>query len=247
MLVGLLAFAVNILLLLSTSHVCSIKIHPVRMLLTAILGGVHAGACMYPGLGFLGAYYWRVVVLCAMGLTAFDLKVRPAAVYMLMNIAVSEGFSCVYDGRIGEVIVGAAAVALFLIVGNRIDPDAARKHRCIISIPAPNGEITVTALCDTGNMLSDPLTGRSVLVVSSEVAHKLGVGKTQLDDPVGTVSNNPGYRLIPYHGVGGGGLLLAKKYNNVRIGDKTERVLVAFSPNEIGKGYGFQALIGGTA
>ena len=247
MLVGLLAFAVNILLLLSTSHVCCVKIHPVRMLLTAILGGVHAGACMYPGLGFLGAYYWRVVVLCAMGLTAFDLKVRPAAVYMLMNIAVSEGFSCVYDGTMGEVFFSAAAVALLLIVGKRIDPDAAQEHRCIISIPAPNGEITVTALCDTGNMLSDPLTGRSVLVVSSEVAHKLGVGKTQLDDPVGTVSNYPGYRLIPYHGVGGGGLLLAKKYNNVRIGDKTERVLVAFSPNEIGKGYGFQALIGGTA
>ena len=246
-LVGLLAFAVNILLLLGTSRVFNISIHPARLVLTGILGGVHAGACMYAGFSFLGAYYWRVVILCAMGLAAFDLKVRPASVYMLLNIAVCEGLSCMYDGKVSQLVFGALAVVILLLAGKWINPDTDRKQRYAIKIPASGGDILITALYDSGNMLIDPLTGKSVLIVSSNVAHQLGIPQTELADPVRTVSRLPGFRLIPYQGIGGGGLLLAKKYDDVSVNGKKGSVLVAFAPNEIGKGYGFQALIGGAA
>ena len=55
-----------------------------------------------------------------------------------------------------------------------------------------------------------------------------------------------GFRLVPYRSLGtDGGMLIAKRFTDVRIGQKRTRALVAFAPERIGQGDVYQALAGG--
>ena len=61
------------------------------------------------------------------------------------------------------------------------------------------------ALVDTGNMLTDPLTGTQVLVLGAQLGKTLlGLEQPQLEDPIAAMQRNPmkGLRLLPYSSVG---------------------------------------------
>ena len=106
-----------------------------------------------------------------------------------------------------------------------------------------------TALRDTGNTLKDPITGSPILVVGAEIATQLlGLTKQQLKAPADTVSNSgiPGLRLVPFHTVGqAGGLMLALRLQDVKIGKWKGSSLVAFAPEGLCRDSGFQGLSGG--
>ena len=124
---------------------------------------------------------------------------------------------------------------------------AVGRNRNLVPVELTYGSKTlrIKALRDTGNTLRDPITGKQVLIVGSDVAQKLtGLTVSMLNDPVGSVQALPGLRLIPYQTVGNTGFLLALKLNDVRIGDRQGSALIAFSPCLLGKHY--QALTGGT-
>ena len=101
------------------------------------------------------------------------------------------------------------------------------------------------ALRDTGNCLIDPITGGSVLVIGAQAAEKLtGLTAGQLKDPLRTMGQLPGLRLIPYKTIGNTGFLLALKIPEAKIGNRQGSTIVAFSPLILGTNY--QALTGGT-
>ena len=78
--------------------------------------------------------------------------------------------------------------------------------------------LRIMALQDTGNTLRDPITGQAVLVVGADTALELlGLTRSQLQNPVGSVGALPGLRLIPYHSIGARSFLLAMKLKNVKI------------------------------
>ena len=107
--------------------------------------------------------------------------------------------------------------------------------------------MNLTALRDSGNTLQDPVTGESVLVIGPKAAEQLtGLNPQQLRTPLESLGSLPGLRLIPYKAVGcSGGMLLAKRFERVKIGKKWGRVLVAFAPEGLGEGQMYQALTGG--
>ena len=102
-------------------------------------------------------------------------------------------------------------------------------------------------MIDTGNSLVDPITGQQALVVSSKLGHLLlGNAEIEFSDPVKMIENIKGGRLIPYHTVGhDGGLMAGKYFRDVTIGKWRGSCLVAFSPQEIGRGEAYEALTGG--
>jgi stage II sporulation protein GA (sporulation sigma-E factor processing peptidase) len=115
-------------------------------------------------------------------------------------------------------------------------------------VPVELEGIRITALRDTGNTLTDPITGQQVLVVSAGVGQRmLGLTARELEDPVQVLDSVAGARLLPYHAVGKHAMLLVKRYENVRIGDWRGSCLVAFAPNEIGGGKPYEALTGGVS
>ena len=109
--------------------------------------------------------------------------------------------------------------------------------------------LSLTALEDSGNTLTDPITGEQVLVISGAAAQELtGLTRQQLASPLETLAKRPlpGLRLIPYHAVGcSGGLLLGLRFANVVIGGQTTSAIVAFAPEGLGNGEMYQALTGG--
>ena len=118
-----------------------------------------------------------------------------------------------------------------------------------VTISQGQKSVSVIALKDTGNSLRDPITGEQVLILGPEAAEKLlALTQLQLLHPLETMMAHPGrgLRLIPYSCVGRtGSMLLAKRFENVKIGQIRGSVLVAFAPERIGTGQVYQALAGG--
>lgn len=245
----LLNFLVDWLLLMGANRLAG---HPPgwkRCAAAAAVGALYAGACVLPGLHFLGNLLWRLVSLGAMALIAFgyDLSaLRRGAVFVLLSMAMGGMAMGLGKGNVLSLCLAAGGVALLCGWGIRFPVGMERFHR--VELQWKGQSIRLTALVDTGNTLRDPVTGSSVLVVGPDVAAKLGISREMICDPITALTKHtlPGGRLIPYRAVGKpGGMLLMLRFDRVVLGDKQISPMVAFAPEEIGKNCGYQALAGG--
>ena len=248
--VMLLNFLVDLLLLLSANNLCG---HPPgwkRAIPAAVIGGVYGGICLLPGFRFLGNWLWRIVSLLVISWIAFGFSVsgtRRGVVFLLLSMALGGLAAGMHSSGFFGLIAAAGSVFLLCFFGFRGRIGKAR----YLPVQLRYGEksMSLTALYDTGNTLQDPVTGKPVLVVGAEVAKQLfGLTRQELSSPVNAVSQAllPGLRLIPYRSVGqAGGLLLALRMHDVKIGNWKGSALVAFSPNGLSTEGEYQALTGG--
>lgn len=248
-LVVILNFLVDFLLLIGTNRLCGYPMKPARAAISALLGGVYAGACMLPGFRFLGNTLWRLVCLGVMSITAFGWNggtARRSVLFIFLSMALGGIALGLGSGGFWSVAASAATVCILCVVGFR--GRAGGRNYVTVTLCHKGISRKLTALQDTGNTLRDPITGQSVLVVDAEVARQLlGLTQQELCMPVETVGKGiiAGLRLIPYRAVGQpSGLLLAIKLDSVRIDGKETGNLVAFAPQTLGTGE-YQALAGG--
>lgn len=208
----------------------------------AAIGGIYAVVSLRtdrPGM--------LILVLLAMGLTAFGLGDYLRWGKFLFLWLVAHAMAAGMGNMDGWFLVLASALLCLLALVGR-DGGAGSGYA---SLTIRFGEKTVSlrALRDSGNLLADPVTGESVLIVSPWVGSKLlGLSPYELMHPVETVASGkvPGLRLIPYNAVGrSGGLLAALRFQHVAVDGKVSSRIVAFSPNPIGDGRRFEALAGG--
>lgn len=246
--VMLLNFLVDLLLLLAANRLSGYPPGLKRAVSGAILGAVYAGICLIPELRFLGNVFWRTVFFVLMALISYGISksaLRRGFVFVLLSMAlggVAMGFENV---GMWSIIPAAGILYLLCTAGFKNPPGS----NCYVPVELEHGAVRLklTALCDTGNTLKDPLTGRPVLVVGPEAAQKLtGLTRQQLLTPVDSVGVIPGLRLIPYHSVGqAGGMLLALRMKKVQIGTWKGSSLVAFAPDCLSSEGTYQALTGG--
>ena len=243
--IGGLKFCVEILLLFAADRLCG-KRNSVRRLLVAAL---FAGLYSVFALAIIGLSHplFRIIATAATVLSAFGFRLTAlyrSSVYLLLNAAIG-GFVQRYDKRELMFLLAAAVCICFVCVF--VSGEGERQLRVPVELCYGQKRLRIQALRDTGNTLQDPLTGRPVLVIGADIAGKLtGLSVQQLKRPAETLCSGviPGLRLLPYKTVGeAGGLLLALKLNNVRIGSWRGSSLVAFAPETIGNGY--EALTGG--
>lgn len=249
-LVMLLNFLVDFLLLLGTNRLSGFPPGVKRCMLAAALGGIYSGWCMLPGFRFLGNSLWRLVFLALMGCIAFGVNsgaVKRTGVFVLLTMAM--GGLAFGFGRsdFGMLVMAAAVIWLLCRVG--FGKRIGGREFIPVVIQSGTQRVSLTALRDSGNMLTDPVSGEQVLVVGAEAAEKLtGLTREQLHSPMETLLGRtvPGLRLIPYSAVGQpGGLLLGKRFADVQMGNRKGSVLIAFAPERIGRGDMYQALMGG--
>lgn len=249
-LVVLLNFSVDFLLLIGTNRLCGYPVGAKRAIPAALLGAVYAGGCMIPGFTFLGKGIWRIVSLGAMAVIAFGWNrsaLKRGILFVFLCMALGGIALCAGSSGFVGILAGAALVCLLTVIGFR----SRIGSREFVTVKLYRGGRcrALTALRDTGNTLTDPVTGDQVLVVGPEVARDLlGLTGEELRDPISTVSSGriPGLRLIPYCSVGcGGGMLLAIAMDEVLVNEKRSGRLVAFAPQAIGNSEGYQALAGG--
>ena len=242
-------FLVDLLLILGTNRLTG---HPMRIgraCAGAALGGLYSGVCLIPGFRFLGNTLWRVVSLCAMSGIAFGLNrsgLRRMLLFVMLSMALGGMAMGIGGGSFISVILSAGALLLICRVAS--GGIAGRKH-AVVELRLGEKKRQLTALCDTGNLLTDPVTGETVMVAGGHIAREmLGLTSQELADPIATMASGriQGLRLIPYRAVGqSSGMLLAVKMDEVRINGADAGKLVAFAPDPI-RDDGYEALTGGT-
>lgn len=249
-LVMVLNFLVDFLLLLGTNRLSGFPAGAWRCAGAALVGAVYSGACLLPGFRFLGNLLWRGVSLSLMGVVAFGWDVsalKRSGVFLLLSMAM--GGIALSLGRGDLLSLILCALVCFLLSWVSFGGQVGGREYVPLKIAYEGRSASLVALKDTGNTLKDPVTGEPVLVISAEVACRLtGLTVEQLRKPLETLVFRPlpGLRLIPYRSVGNGGsFLLAKRFEDVTIGDKKQSALVAFAAEGLGTGEIYQALTGG--
>lgn len=240
-----LNFLVELLLLLGTNRLTGFPPELGRVVLGAMLCGIHAAACLAPGFSFLGSALWRwcrffltVILVFGLGRSALS----RGAVYLLLCLALEGIATGAGEGKEAALLFWSGVVYLLCRAGF----GGAREY-VGVELTYRGATHSILALRDTGNLLRDPLTGEGVLVAGADVGSRiLGLPEGAFRDPVEVLTKVPGLRLIPYQTIGqGGSMMPALRFRNARIGGGRRDVLVAFAPEVIGRGEGYQMLTGG--
>ena len=249
-LVMILNFLVDFLLLLGTNRLSGFPTEGKRLACAAALGSLYSGACLLRRLRFLGNTLWRLVSLGGMAAIAFGWNrstLKRSGVFVLLSMALG-GIAIGFEkANIPSLVLSAGGMWLLCRVA--FGRSVGQQEYVPIELTYGENTASLIALRDTGNTLRDPITGEPVLVIAGEVASKLtGLTEAQLRTPMETIARGavPGLRLVPYRTVGqGGGMLLALRFENVKIGSRRQRAVVAFDPGGLGSGDMYQALTGG--
>ena len=244
--VMLMNFLVDILLIMGTNRLTGRPVMAARASAGAALGSLYSGVCLLPGFRFLGGSLWRIVSLAAMSGIAFGWNrgsLKRGLFFVLLSMALGGMAIGLGKGSVWTVLICAVVLYLFCTI---FAGQVQKRRYSQMELRYGGKTWKITALQDTGNLLTDPVTGQSVTVVSGRIAREmLGLSEEALSDPVKAVTEWAGLRLIPYRALGRSrGLLPAIVLEDVRLDGEPVGRLVAFS-NEISGEDGFEALTGG--
>ena len=269
---------VDYLLLRTSARLAGEPLHRLRLAGGALLGAAYAAALFLPGLGWLGHPACRVgaavlMVLCAFGgsrrlvrltLVFFGVSAAFAGVILALQLLGQGGLSLengvVYTGFDARLLLVSAVLCcagLSLVFGRIARHGGTRRDLAAVRLTLGERSVQLTALVDTGNTLTDPATGRPVMVAEVEkVAGLFPAGQApsgeELRRPVDALERlgRQGWqgrcRLLPYRAVGVEcGMLLALRLDGAKVGTEDYgRLLLALSPTPLTDGGGYSALIG---
>lgn len=248
--VFLLNFLVDYLLLLGTNRLSGFPPGRARCALSALLGALYGAFCLVPGFSFLGNALWRTVFLGLLGMTAFGWDRgawKRTGIFVLLAMAMGGVALSMGKGDFPGLILAAGVVWLLCRAG--FTGTVGDREYVPIQLSWGGRKLNLTALRDSGNTLRDPITSEQVLVLSADAAQALtGLTREELAHPLDTLAKRPlpGLRLIPYRAVGQtGGMLLAMRFPDVRVGKHRRSAIVAFAPEGLGEGSMYQVLTGG--
>jgi stage II sporulation protein GA (sporulation sigma-E factor processing peptidase) len=272
---------VNYLLLLAAARMADRPVRRWRLAAGAALGGLYAVAVFVPSLRFLAAFPGKAAAGLLMALTACGgrpwgrfwryLLVFLGVSFALGGCVLALGYLTGREASPGGVpalpislptLLAGAGVSylIFALVFRR-----AARHggtaRDIVTVRLDWGgrEVELSALWDTGNTLTDPLTGAPGMVADCERGRDLLpapaallLDKAALRRPehllpllheLGLAAR---FRLIPYRAVGVEcAFLLAFRPDSVQVGGKRRPgMLVALSPNPLSDGVAYSAVVG---
>ena len=273
----LLNAMVDYLLLLASARLAGEPLARLRFLLGAVLGGLYAVSIFLPGLSFLARPPCRLAAAVLMVLAAFWKSrrlLRQVVIFFALSCAFGGGVLAIallggrglalsngvlYSGMDLKIVLLSAAGcygALTLIFQRTGRHTASSGELRPVRLTLGERQVSLTALVDTGNTLTDPATGRPVLVAEADCVEELlppGIRPSPADlrDPAGALErlDDPWrrrFRLLPYRSVGvDRGLLLALRVDQVQVGEEDRGpMLAALSPTPVSDGGGYRALLG---
>ena len=263
-----LNLCIDYLLCLVSARVCGLCLKRLRYFFAALIGACYAVAVFLPGMGFLSRPLCKLAAALLMGLAAFGGEakmLRCCAVFLsvyaafggavwAISLAGGEFFSY---GVYLPVSLRTLVLSFALCYGGisllfRRRAKLMEKRRVQVSLVFLGRESRFMALLDTGNSLSDPVSGKAVMVAGLHALRPVLGSAAELfsaADPVTALeqlSRLPEFagrfRLIPYVAVGVSGLLPVFCPERLTVDGKEEReLLVAVSPSA--EGDGFEAII----
>ena len=270
---------IDYLLLLVSARAAGAPLRRGRFLLGAAIGGIYAVAIFLPGFSFLSRGFYKALSALLMLMTAYGatrMLLKQALIFIALTWALGGGVIAIgmMDGAnmsLGRSVVysipdikmillsASGCYAVFtLVLPKLFRHTAAGGEVKAVEFELKERRVRLSALTDTGNTLSDPVTGDPVPVAEGRALYSLFPSevcpnRVDLEDPVqGMARLNRGawsgrFYLLPYRAVGvERGFLLAVKMDRVVI-DRQEKQekLVALSPTPVSDGGGYCVLTGG--
>lgn len=226
-----LNLAADYLLLLASGRAAGAVLHRRRILIAAVLGALYALAAVLPGCGFLTRPAAKIALGIAMSLIAFGSERRfwrccvvffaisalfGGAVWALGMFAGYDAATLAYVPVNTRVLIFGFAICYAAVTLLMRGTFSKRARRVVpLELTLGHHHVTLRALLDTGNTLSDPVTGRSVIVADAAALAPL-LGRIDVSDAAMAaeeLSALPGLAmrvsLVPYRAVGVSASLLA--------------------------------------
>lgn len=252
--------------------------HRIRFAIGASVGGLYAVGLFLPGFSFLRRPFYKILFALMMLLLAYGAGkhlLRQSLFFFLLTCAFGGAVMAVgmfggqglllgngifYSAMDRKVVYLAAAICYMLAstvfrrVGkySHVSGELQNLKICLMG-----NHVEISALLDTGNTLTDPISGQGVTVVEAEAVASLfslwqRKWMSRLDDPayilpkLGEGAWRGRFRLLPYRTVGvSNGLLLAVRSDWMEVnGKRQEGALIALSPTPLSDGGGYRAMIG---
>jgi stage II sporulation protein GA (sporulation sigma-E factor processing peptidase) len=262
---------VDYLLLLLAGRVTGVALPRGRILLAACLGGGYAVCCFLPWGGWLALKPVKLMMGVLLVLVAYGGSgrlIQCGGVFFALSCALAGGIfalSQLGDGvtlergvvmtplELKAVLLAAAVcwAVVELAFRGLARHSGLKGEKVPLTISYRGRSITVMALVDTGNELTDPATGQPVVVLEWQEAATLlpEVSEALVRHPAQELEKAEGqvsWRLLPYHGVGQDrGLLLAFHPDAITSnGRKRPEGLVALTAQRLSQGGGC-ALVAG--
>jgi len=246
----LLSLVTDYLLCLVTGRFCGLYLKRLRYFMAALFGAVYSVLVFLPGLSFLALPVMELACAFFMGLIAFGGEKR-----LLRCMGVFLAVSASFGGAVWALTLHAdtmpkldlrllfACFALCYAVLSliaRTKLSRAEGQTVHVEIRLSERMAPLRALVDTGNCLTDPVTGAAVMIVSPRALRPLFPGAEallELPDPVELMEKAAAseqlrgrIRLLPYSNIGGEGLLPVFRPDEVRVEGKLRQgVLVGIS------------------
>lgn len=253
----LLNVLADYLLCLTAGRLCGLVLRRGRYLLAALFGGLYAAAVWLPGLEVLGLPAARLGSGILIGLIAFSGEREPVKCTLVLLLV-----AAAFGGALWAVsLSGGGAVTLslqtlgigfgicfsLLSLLLRAKKLLTERKRVRVRVRFLGRETEFYALVDTGNSLSDPVTGRRVLIASPHALRPLfgehsalfeTLSPVQLLEALGQTALAGRFRLLPFTNLSGSGLLPVFKADGLQLdGRESAELLLAVSPNAAGDGF----------
>ena len=248
-------FTMDFLALYLTARAVKLPPRPLRLSLAALLGAGYALASLFlpdgnPLSAFTALAFPFLLILVAFGRRERRELFRSLAFFWVISFVLGGAATAVsylvakwakreavIGGQVeilpaelpfwGLLLLGlviGAVVSLLLRVGKKLPSTVT------VEVGESDADlVSLVGLVDSGNLLTEPLSGASVILVNRSQATFLPSELSFLRDG-GTPSLTPRLRLIPYSTAAGEGILYGYLPRVLRINGKTRTACVAVAP-----------------
>lgn len=241
-----LSLFTDYMLCLITGRFCGLYLKRLRYLMAALFGAAYSVCVFLPGMSFLALPVMELVSAGIMGLIAFGGEAR-----LLRCIGSFLALSATFGGVVwaltlhsGEapgmdmrLLLGSFALCYTLLgLMSRTRLKRAGRETAQVELKLSGQRAAFRALVDTGNCLTDPVSGAAVMIASPGALLPLFQEHREIleiKDAVELVeisAASPGFpaklRLLPYANIGGEGMLPVFRPDEVRVNGRLRQGLV---------------------
>lgn len=254
----LLDLVVDYLLLLLTGKVTGSPLVRWRLALAAALGGGYSVLCVVARLPVLAHPVFKLAAAVLLVLLAYGhCRHLPRCVVLFLALSAAFGgglyaLELMWGHPLtlsvpAVLLFSGAAYALLSLAGRKLARHGPAQLRTV-TVSLNGRRATLTALVDTGNTLTDPMTGQGVPVAEGDALAELLPPQADCRCPAQCFPSLPDpakFRLLPYRSVGvDGGLLLAVRADALEVdGKPIPNRLIALSPTPVSDTGAYQALL----
>ncbi len=268
---------VDYLLLLLTARLTGVYRSRGWLAVGAAIGAILAVALYFPPIPFVPGLLLRggvcvVTVLAAFGKQPLSILARLCGTFLFLTLVLAGAVFAFSVGKAGEmlqngvlyldisgIVMFISFTALYLLSGLVLGKGKAQvgRVRREILLKTASNEVRFQALCDSGNLLRDPISGRRVMLVESQLAARLfdGPGAALLQNlqhqrpeevlPQLRRCCKTAFWLLPVHTVNRESMLIVFRPERMWVdGRATSEYLIGLSPTALEIGGDCQALIG---